>query len=168
MVAILNSTYDTGGVLQFSNTNPQVWHTGGHLLLPIAPNHLVFQGRLPQTIRRLGYIPRHLVFLTLLLQALARLVYNTSHLVFLPILPQALPRLRLQRPLRQTLPNSRAGVRHLVLTILTVGNHAAILYFVYIPRHLFSIYFFFRHSLGSVPKPRNLVFLLRLPHALPG
>ena len=137
MVVALNSIYDTGGFLQFSNTNPQVWHTGGHLLLSIAPNHLVFQGRLSQNIRRLGYNTRHLVFLTLFLQALARLVYNTRHLVFLLRLPQALPRLRLQRPQHQTLPNSLAGVRHFLLTILTVGNHAAILYFVSSPRHLF-------------------------------
>ena len=52
--------------------------------------HLVFQGRLPQTLRRLGYNPRHLVFHPLLPQALPRLSYNTRHLVFKPHLYQAL------------------------------------------------------------------------------
>ena len=101
--------------------------------------------------------PHRGIFFPCLLQALPRLVYKTATPFVLAASSSRSLRLRLERSQPQTLPNSRAGIRHIILPILTVGNLVAI-YYVFSPRQLFPKYVFFGHSLGSVTDRDNLFY----------
>ena len=142
----LNYTLFKGGCP--ISSNPHSWQTCVHLLPRILTAAIFFQLRF--------------------LKALPRQVYKPSHFVLQPSLPQALPRLRLQRPEPQAIPTSRAGFRQLLLTILTFGTHAAILYYLSTPHQLvFNPRLSQAHPCRGYNQ-RQLVLPPCLPQAHPG